>query len=259
MDRRLFFKQVSATAALLTLSNVTAISKGIEKKESKTGSGRMLQLENNDTIVFTGDSITDGFREYKYYRVANSIRALGNGYVELVASKLNYTFPNKNLKIYNTGINGDTIVKVLARLNTDVLDLKPTVVSILLGVNDFNVAFSATGKGTPDVYETQYRELLTKIKTALPNVRFVLGEPYAIKGVREKIDVWYPEFNAYREVAKKMAEEFKAVFIPYQLIYEAAVSKAPKSYFTTDGIHPSLAGLGLVADAWFSYVDVNKK
>lgn len=251
MNRRIFLKQAGAASAFISFSK-SAFSQGTDAKKSKNESRRRLFIKRNDTILFTGDSITDGFREYKYYRVANSIRALGNGYVQLVASKLNYAFVNKKLKIYNTGVNGDTVIKLLSRVDRDIIALKPTIVSILVGVNDFNVAFTENKKGDPEKYEEQYRELLTKIKKALPNVRFVIGEPYAIKGAREQTDIWHPEFLAYGVVAKKLSEEFKGVFIPYQTIYDKAKEHAEKRYYTTDGIHPSIAGIGLMADAWFS-------
>lgn len=246
---------MGVAATLLSLSDI-ALSQNAEKKLRNSAEKKLI-LKKNDIVLFTGDSITDGFREYKRYRSANSIRALGSGYVQLVASKLNYSFPNNNLKVYNTGINGDTIVKILTRLQSDIIDFKPSVVSILVGVNDFNVAFTKLGKGTPDMFEVQYIELLTKIKSSLPDVRFILGEPYALKGVREKIDAWYPEFISYREVARKIAKQFNAIFIPYQSIYEKASGNAPRLHFSTDGIHPSLAGIGLMAEAWFSCVDQN--
>ncbi|HBT85051.1 MAG TPA: lysophospholipase [Porphyromonadaceae bacterium] len=253
MKRRLFLKQTGVVATLLTLSNM-ALPHSIEKNLRHSAEKKMT-LKKNDIVLFTGDSITEGFRQYKSYRSANSIRALGNGYVQLAASKLNYSFPNNKLKIYNTGVSGDTIMKMLARLQSHVIDLKPTVVSILIGVNDFNVAFMKYGKGTPDIYEIQYTELLTKIKSSLPDVRFVLGEPYALKGAREKIDAWYPEFISYRDVARRIAKQFNAIFLPYQSIFEEAADNAPKLHFSTDGIHPSLAGIGLMAEAWYSCID----
>ena len=169
--------------------------------------------------------------------------------------QLNYMFPEKELRVYNTGINGDTIAKLLQRLETDCIKLKPTVISILIGVNDFNVSFTATGKGNPERFEREYRELLTRLREALPQVRFIIGEPYALKGARDKVDAWYPEFEAYQQIARKMANEFKAVFIPYQSIYEQVMPNAPTRHFSTDGIHPSLAGVRLMSDNWISYVN----
>lgn len=255
MDRRSFLKNAAFAAALATLP--TGAEALVRKPENKPFEplGKGFRLAENDIILFTGDSITDGSRERKYYRLANHIRALGNGYVQLTATRLNYLFPQKNLKVYNTGVNGDTVPKFAARLETDCIKLKPSVISILLGVNDFNAAFSATGQGDPEGFEQHYRDLLTRIRRALPSVRFILGEPYAVKGAREKIDAWYPGFEAYPRAVRKLAEEFDAVLIPYQNIYARAAAEAPPRHYSTDGVHPSLAGVRLMSDGWLSHVN----
>lgn len=250
MDRRSFLKQASVALALATLPIGADAAPRSRKKR-----GAEFPLAKGEAILFTGDSITDGYRERKYYRLPNHIRSLGDGYVQLTAMQLNYMFPEKELRVYNTGINGDTIAKLLQRLETDCIKLKPTVISILIGVNDFNVSFTATGKGNPERFEREYRELLTRLREALPQVRFIIGEPYALKGARDKVDAWYPEFEAYQQIARKIANEFKAVFIPYQSIYEQVMPNAPTRHFSTDGIHPSLAGVRLMSDNWISYVN----
>jgi lysophospholipase L1-like esterase len=137
------------------------------------------------------------------------------------------------------------------------LDLKPTILSILVGVNDFNVSFTATGKGDPERYEREYRELLTRTRDAIPNIRFVICEPYALTGAREKIDAWYPEFDIYRDIARKMAVEFQAVFIPFQQVYKNVISvDTPSKYYSSDGIHPSLAGIEVMSEGWIEYSQV---
>lgn len=256
MNRREFLKKTAIAAAVAAIPSAAgALERKSQLPDEQEPVGKEFLLKEGEVILFTGDSITDGFREKKYYRLSNHIRSMGDGYVQLTATRMNYQLPEKSLKVYNTGVNGDTIIKMLDRLQIDCIALKPTVVSILVGVNDFNVAFSATGKGDPERYEREYRELLTRIREALPGVRFIIGEPYALKGAREKIDQWYPEFESYPKIARRIADEFGAVFIPYQSIYDKAAAGAPARYYSTDGIHPSLAGVHLMSDAWLSYVN----
>ncbi|MGC4235829.1 MAG: SGNH/GDSL hydrolase family protein [Niabella sp.] len=243
--RKQFLRTCIAGMGLITTGDWFNTSGGWAK-------GRKLHLQKNDIIVFTGDSITDGAREREIYASPNVARGLGLGYVTLTASRLLANNPDLNLKVHNTGINGNTIKNLLGRWDTACLRLKPTVLSILVGVNDFNVSFSATGKGDTRRYEQEYRELLKLTKSKLPGVRLVIGEPYALKGAREKIDDWYPSFNEYREIARKIAAEFNAVFIPYQELYERKAKKAPPKFYSTDGIHPSLAGIQLMSDAWYN-------
>ena len=257
MDRRDFLKKMSVAAAGAVVAGGLELDAVQRRKQGNevTPDSAGFELPEGSIILFTGDSITDGARERKYYRLYNHIRALGNGYVQLTATRLNYQLPDRNLKIYNTGINGDTIEKMMARLDTDCIKLKPDVVSILIGVNDFNVAFSRSGKGDPDRYEREYRQMLGRIKDTLPDVRFIIGEPYAVKGARDITDSWYPEFETYPAIARELAEEFGAVFIPYQSVYTEAAANAPERYFSSDGVHPSIAGVRLMSNAWLSYVN----
>jgi lysophospholipase L1-like esterase len=83
----------------------------------------------------------------------------------------------------------------------------------------------------------------------LPGVRLIIGEPYAVNGVKSVDDKWYPAFDGYRQAAQEIAAKFGAVFIPYQEIYDKAQKSAAGSYWTIDGVHPSVAGAGLMARA----------
>ena len=66
----------------------------------------------------------------------------------------------------------------------------------------------------------------------------------------------YQEFLAvkeYAKVAKKLAEEFNAVFIPLQAQFDAMWEKyGENTYFLRDGVHPNTAGAELIANAWLS-------
>lgn len=243
----------NASAALVISSLPTGMEAFAARSKSAQDDG--FKLEEGEKILFLGDSITDGSREREYYRHPNTIRSLGNGYVQLIACRLNYEFPEKKLSIYNEGINGDTIEKIMVRLNTDCIALKPTVVHILIGVNDYNYAYTKEGKANPERYESQYRELLETIRTALPGVRFIIGEPYALKGVRDIVDAWWPGFEQYQAIARKLAEEYNAPLVPYQAAYEALMPTAPAKHYSSDGVHPSLAGVRLMCNCWFDNVN----
>lgn len=253
MNRRNFLSKVSLATTALAVSN-TALLANASPFASKKRFADKIRLKKNDIILFTGDSITDASRVREMFKSYNIPRALGTGYVNIVASKIYRQYPEYNLKIHNTGINGNTITSLEERWDTDCLALKPTVLSILIGVNDFNAAFAKTGKPDPEKYNKQYRDLLDRTLTSLPDIRFVIGEPYAIKSVREKIDRWHPEFKIYRNIAQKIADDYKAAFIPYQEIYEKAGANTPKLFYTRDGVHPSLAGINLMAEAWYSII-----
>ena len=80
-------------------------------------------------FLFQGDSITDAGRgDYE------SPRATGNGYPRLLEADL--TFCLKESEVLNCGISGNRVVDLLARWKKDCLNLKPDVLTILIGVND---------------------------------------------------------------------------------------------------------------------------
>ena len=85
-------------------------------------------------------------------------------------------------------------------------------------------------------------------------VKLIIGEPYAVTGIKAVDEKWFPGFNEYRAAAKEIAELFDAVFIPYHAIYDNARKEAPGVYWTHDGVHPTLAGTNLMAHAWIEAV-----
>ena len=160
-----------------------------------------------------------------------------------------------DLKIYNKGISGNKVYQLAERWDKDCLELKPDVLSILIGVNDIWHKLNGNYNGTVEIYRNDYIALLERTKKALPNVKLIICEPFAVKGVKAVDETWYPEFFDYQKAAKDIAKQFGATFIPFQSVYDEAVKRAPGSYWTGDGVHPSLAGAQLMAKAWMKALE----
>jgi len=242
MNRRSFMKKSALGAAVG--AHIPAFAQdSISQLESH------LPLEGM-TVVFQGDSITDAGRN-KESQSPNSSSGLGRGYAYLASAQLLARQPKQNWTCHNRGISGNKVFQLADRWKEDCLDLKPDVLSILIGVNDYWHTLTHDYKGTVDVYEEDYRNLLKLTKAALPDVRFIIGEPFSLQGgtAIEPAD-WYPMFDRYRRAAKKIADEFDAVWIPYQQIFDEALADADVEYWCPDGVHPSVAGNYLMADAW---------
>ena len=210
-------------------------------------------LKKGDVILFQGDSITDAGRDRNNASPNNS-NALGSGYAQLTAADLLYNHPDKNLTIYNKGISGNKVYQLAERWDSDCLQLKPSVLSILIGVNDFWHKLNGNYSGTIDIYRKDFVALLERTKKELPDVRLIIGEPFAVPGIKAVDQKWYPEFTKYRKAAKEIAEQFNAVFIPYQSVFDKAQKSAPGVYWTHDGVHPTLAGANLMAHAWLAAI-----
>lgn len=207
----------------------------------------------NDVILFQGDSITDAGWNRDQGATPNKQAALGSGYAWLAAAELLTDRPNDGLKIFNRGISGHKVFQLAERWQRDCLDLKPDVLSILIGVNDIWHTLGGNYKGTVAIYERDYHALVERTRKALPKVKLVICEPFVLKcGAVD--DKWFPEFNEYRAAAKRVAQRAHATFVPFQSMFDTAVQFAPPDHWAKDGVHPSPAGAALMAHAWLKAV-----
>jgi lysophospholipase L1-like esterase len=243
-NRRDFIKSTAAVTAAATLSPWMVSAKEAISKHKK------IKLKENAVVLFQGDSITDAGRD-KTNMDYNSLPALGNGYASLIAAQLQYDNAAKKLKIYNRGVSGDKVFQLAARWDKDCLDIKPDVLSILVGVNDFWHTLVHNYKGTLKTYKDDYIKLLTRTKEQLPDVQLIIGEPYSVKGTKVD-DKWYPFFYEYQHAAREIADQFDAVFIPLQQVFDHAQEAMPGAYWTPDGVHPSFAGAQIMAATWLN-------
>ena len=217
-------------------------------KDKQTQKPPTFQLSKGQTILFQGDSITDAGRNKKD-QVANLQSSFGKGYAWMAASSLLVQHPSLNLSIYNRGISGNKVHQLAARWDQDCLSLKPDLVSILIGVNDIWHGLNGRYDGTVNTYEKDYDQLLSRTQAALPNAQIVICEPFVLKcgAVNEK---WFPEFDQYRAVARKMADKHDTVFVPFQSMFDKATKFAKPSHWAGDGVHPSAQGSALMASFW---------
>ena len=206
-------------------------------------------IPSNSTILFQGDSITDCHRSRDAAGVPNDLGGLGQGYAMMAAAELLETRPVDGLRIFNRGISGNRIVDLDARIKNDIIHLNPDVLSILIGVNDTWHGKSGDNGVSVPKYERVYRALLHEVREALPSVKFVLCEPFVLRcGVVS--DDWVGEIDQRRAVVAKLANEFGAVRVPFQSMFDEAVKLAPPEHWALDGVHPSAAGHHLMAKCW---------
>jgi lysophospholipase L1-like esterase len=218
-----------------------------------TAARKKNDLGKRNLILFQGDSITDAGRNREDINY-NNPAALGYGYSMLAGASLLEKFSALDLKIYNKGVSGNKVYQLAERWDKDCLDLKPDILSILIGVNDIWHKLNGDYYGTVDVYRNDYVALLERTKKALPNIRLIIGEPFAVPGIEAVDERWYPEFYSYQRAAREIADKFGAAFIPYQKVFDEAQKLAPGSYWTPDGVHPTLAGAQLMATAWLETI-----
>jgi lysophospholipase L1-like esterase len=210
-------------------------------------------IESGSVVLFQGNSITDAGRSRDQALKANEQGPLGNGYAWLAASQLLVDRPNDELSIYNRGISGNKVFQLADRWQEDCLDIKPDVLSILIGVNDIWHMLDGKYDGTVEKFVTDYRALLERTRAALPKVKLVICEPFLLRcGAVD--DRFFPLFDHYRGTARELAESFGGLFVPFQAMFDRAVAYAPPIHWAADGVHPTTAGASLMAHNWLATV-----
>ena len=205
----------------------------------------------NKRILFQGDSITDALRsrEHDFF--------LGNGYPTLVSARLGFEEPGK-YTFLNRGISGNRVVDLYARIKIDLINLKPDVLSILIGVND--VWHEEEIKNGVDAakFERIYDLLLDEVQEALPGVRLIILEPFVLPGSATENAPEHPtRWEYFRDetplraaAAKRVAERHGATFVPLQHLFDEACKLAEPAYWLRDGVHPTAMGHELIAREW---------
>ncbi|MDJ1484796.1 SGNH/GDSL hydrolase family protein [Cytophagaceae bacterium YF14B1] len=243
--RRSFLKKITFAGVGLT-SGLSPISLASEN------AFRHIPPKKGLVILFQGDSITDGNRG----RNDDPNHIMGHGYAFSIASRVGADFPDKNMLFFNRGISGNTVADLALRWQTDTLDLKPDVLSILIGINDSYAAIGQKPGITIDKFESTYRMLLTQTKEKFPDVIFVLCSPFVLplKKVKEQWTRWHEDVQARQKVVEKLANEYQAVLVNFQPVFDQAVKRAPLDYWIWDGIHPTVPGHELMAREWIRQV-----
>ncbi|MBQ8374703.1 MAG: hypothetical protein IJX98_03890 [Clostridia bacterium] len=201
-------------------------------------------------ILFFGDSITDAARERGSSdagRVGEAYstnpKAYGSGFVFLTATQLLYEKPN-DYQILNRGIGGDRLPQLYARIQLDVWNEKPDVLSILVGVNDVDTGTNPNFTDL-DRWGKIYRMMIRDTQEKCPNTKIIVCEPFALRESRKTDGVL-----EYAAEAKKIAEEFNLPFVALQEKMDEAASVYGVETCCYDGVHPNLVGSKVISDAW---------
>jgi lysophospholipase L1-like esterase len=250
MQRNLERREFLATGVAMGALGLGAASTSVA---ADTKSTNLPLIQPGWNILFQGDSITDAGRKKDDPKV-NDLASLGGGYAFLAAAELLVDHPDGDLKIYNRGISGNKVHQLAERWQQDCIDLKPNVLSVLIGVNDIWHGLNGQYDGTVETYRDDYRKLLERTKQELPEVKLVVCEPFVLR-CGAVTDKWFPEFDKYRAAAKEIANEFATVWVPFQTMFDEAVKLAPPEHWAGDGVHPSPAGNALMAYTWMKCVN----
>lgn len=210
---------------------------------------RLPSLPQGCRLVFQGDSITDmkwgrNEKDRNHY--------LGHSFVFLLAARLGVEMPGAQLDFYNRGISGNTVADLRKRWDTDAIEMRPDLLTILVGANDVGHGVS------PADYEADYRHLLETSRAANPDLRLVLMDPFVLpSGSLTDEAAWKSSRTATDklcEVVSRLAHEFATVHVELQAVFDAAAQTVSPAHWIWDGVHPLPQGHGLIARHWLKAV-----
>ena len=196
-------------------------------------------------ILFQGDSITDCGRS----REDDSNK--GRGYATLVMSELGFDAPGK-YEFVNRAVSANKITDLYARIKADIINLKPDVMSILIGVNDIWQEVKRQDGVCAEKFEKIYDMLISEVKQALPDIKIMILAPYVTKSTATdgNWEVLSSGVAKRAEAAKRIADKYGLTYVPLQGKFDEMVAKQPEPYWTWEGVHPSEYGHELIAREW---------
>lgn len=210
-------------------------------------------FEENDRIVFAGDSVTDmGSAKPVGESLGDD---LGKGYVRIIESWLTACYPERKIRVTNSGISGNTSRDLLQRYDRDVVELNPQWVSICIGINDvwrqFDTPTIPEWQVLPEEYEQNVEIMILKVKDSVKGI-FILS-PYIMEPNRD--DFMRARMDEYVEICRRLAEKHSCVFVDFQKMYEDFCKIRHSSSVAWDRIHPNQVGATLMAKEFLKHCD----
>lgn len=209
------------------------------------------QLTDQQTLLFTGDSITDCGRARPIGSTHEN--GLGDGYVALIDATLAATRPQSFIRVLNSGISGNRVTDLEERWQTDVLNHTPDCLSIMIGINDVWRHFDTPNDPapvTPEIFKSTYRELLKSIPE---NITTLLATPFLIEA--DSNDSMLKMMDHYGTIVKDLANEFETHFVDTQAAFNEYLRHRSAQTLAEDRVHPNLIGHQILANAFLSHLD----
>jgi lysophospholipase L1-like esterase len=213
-----------------------------------------LAIPLTSKLVMIGDSITDCGRARPVGEAGIDGSGLGTGYVSLVDSLLRAAYPQGRIRVVNMGTSGNTVRDLAERWQTDVLDLEPDWLSIMIGINDVWRQFDSPLRTEQQVgleeYETTLRRLAESTRPTVQGL--VMMTPYFIEPLRA--DPMRARMDEYGAVVRRIAAEVGAVLVDTQAAFDGLLAHTHPMTIAWDRVHPAPVGHMALARALLNAV-----
>ena len=213
---------------------------------------------NSTKVVFLGDSITQAGESKE-----------GEGTYKGFITSLKENV-GQEMELINKGISGNKVSDLLLRYKYDVLELKPDIVFIYIGINDVWHKYD-WGTGTDiDVYEDGLRKIIADIK--IKGAKIILCTPTVIgensgefklnnsfKNI-DTMDIMNKDLDAFSDVIRNLSSEFNTELLDLRKKFKDYISEnntenVYKGILTSDGVHLNNQGNKLIADEMIKFLN----
>jgi lysophospholipase L1-like esterase len=203
-------------------------------------------LKPGQTLLFTGDSITDCGRR-------GAEAPLGNGYARMCTDLIVARYPQHLLKVINTGISGNTVRDLRNRWSDDVIRHQPDFLSIMIGINDVHrYLHKAETSVSPEEYADLYDHILTRVAKET-RARLILIDPFYISTERDGTSFRQTVLDTlpkYIKTVHAMVKKYKTRHVKLHEIFAAQLKHHAPDRFCPEPVHPTPSGHLVMAHAW---------
>jgi isoamyl acetate esterase len=197
----------------------------------------VLELKKGDRILFLGDSITAGGVAPK-------------GYITLIRKAL---AEKADVEIIGAGVSGNKVPDLQNRLERDVLNKKPTIVFIYIGINDVWHGEKNPANGTSkEKFEAGLKDIIGQITKT--GARVVLCTPTVIGEKNEGANTLDARLDEYADISRAVSKELKVPLCDLRKEFQNHLKKnnpdnKESGVLTGDRVHLNDAGNQLVSEA----------
>ena len=198
-------------------------------------------------ILFQGDSVTDAGRD------RSNLADMGEGYPKFASAMIQDSYPDGSFEFVNLGISGNRTEHLVARLESDFIEIQPDIVSIMIGINDVWHHYAHEFVETTDEqFEKNYRIVLDAIKSRT-KARILMIQPFLLETVDPAKQELCEELSRKQAIIRQLANEYADAYLPLDEILHQEVNAEPVDY-SADGVHPTPDGACRIGEAYLGAI-----
>ena len=207
-------------------------------------------IQGGESMLFIGDSITDCGRRERAI-------PLGDGYVSIFSELATARYPERNIRWTNMGIGGNRTTHLKERWQSDVIDQRPSRLSIKIGINDLSSFRRGDLDGVPpDQYRSNYDQILGSTRKSLGDIPVLLITPFYISTnmddeVEGTVLRMLPE---YIDTVEEMSVKYGTLLLNLHDVFQEQLKYRAPGTFCPEPVHPNHTGHLVIASALMEFL-----